>query len=320
MGVEYSGQRATPRLDLGAAIFEFMQDAKDFIGTQIFPIFDTKLKKSTYPAITRESLTQVGDTKRAMRGNYNRGGMGAKDKSYSCEENGWESPLDDSERALYATDFDAELAQSKIALGVVLRNQEKRVADRLFDTSVFTGSDLYTDNSANPWTDVSKDPILQVRAAKGKIRANCGMLPNALIMSYTNLERLKGMTVIKDAIKYVAKTTDAELANALADLFGVKYIFIGNAIKNAAKEGKAFASADIWSSSYVSLAIIADNAKDLTQPTVGRTFLWTADCPENAYVEQYRDETIRSDVFRVRQHTDEKLIDPYFAHLMKVAA
>jgi hypothetical protein len=35
-------------------------------------------------------------------------------------------------------------------------------------------------------------------------------------------------------------------------------------------------------------------------------------------VEQYRDEEARADIFRVRQNTDELIIDPYFGHLMKV--
>jgi hypothetical protein len=47
---------------------------------------------------------------------------------------------------------------------------------------------------------------------------------------------------------------------------------------------------------------------DLMQPCVGRTFLWTADSPTNPIVEQYRAESNRSDVFRVRHHVSEELI------------
>ena len=317
-GIDYSGVKAVPRLDLGAAVLELIQQDSDFIGTKVFPIFRSPLKKANYSAITRETLAQVGDTKRALRAGYNRGSVGAKDKSFACEENGWENPLDDSERAFYINDFDAGFAATKAALSVVMRGQEARIATKLFDTGVFTGSDLYTDVSGTPWTTVGSDAIQHIKNARAKVRANCGMMPNALIMSAINRDRLTSLTVVKDAIKYTSRTTDQELINALADLMGVKYIFFANAIKNTAKEGKAFAGADIFSAVYVSLAIITENGQDLTQPAVGRTFLWTQDCPDNAFVEQYRAEDIRSDVFRVRQHTDEKLIDPYFAHLLKV--
>ncbi len=319
MGVEYSGTRATPRMDLGVAVMEYVEQENEFIGTQILPIFKTQKQKSVFPAITRESITRDADTKRATRGNYNRDGFSAKDKSYNCQEHGLEGALDDSERAMYASDFDAELVTSKITTRRVLQAQEKRIADLLFDTNVFTGTSLYTDNSANPWSNIATKVVKQVRDAKSRVRANCGVMPNALILSSTNIERLKGNTEIVDLIKYTSRPTDAEVRTALADLFGVKYIFEGKAIRNTSKEGKAFVSGDIWSDLYALLALVISDGQDLSQPGLGRTFLWVSDSAENAVVEQYRAEEIRSDIFRVRQHVDEMVIDPYFAHLLKVA-
>jgi len=320
MGIDYSGARATPRLDLGVAVMEYIEQADEFIGTNILPIFRTQKQKSVFPAITRESITRDADTRRAARGNYNRDGFSAKDKSYACEEHGLEGALDDSERSMYASDFDAELVTVKITTRRVLQAQEKRIADKLFDTARFNGAALYTDVSANPWDNPDSSVIDQLRTAKAKVRSNCGMLPNALILSSTNIERLKGNKQIVDAIKYTARATDQELRNALADLFGLKYILEGKAIRNTAKEGKSFAGADIWNDDYALVALVVENGQDLSQPGVGRTFLWESDSPENAVVEQYRAEEIRSDVFRVRQHVDENLIDEYFGHLLKVDA
>ncbi|HQQ66877.1 MAG TPA: hypothetical protein PLO55_12155 [Thermotogota bacterium] len=319
MGVEYSGTRATPRMDLGVAVMEYVEQENEFIGTQVLPIFRTQKQKSVFPAITRESITRDADTKRATRGNYNRDGFSAKDKSYNCQEHGLEGALDDSERAMYASDFDAELVTSKITTRRVLQAQEKRIADLLFDTGVFAGSALYTDHSANPWSDIATKVVKQVRDAKSKVRANCGIVPNALVLSSTNIERLKANSEIIDLIKYTARPTDAEVRTALADLFGIKYIFEGKAIRNTAKEGKPFVSGDIWSDLYALLGLVITDGQDLSQPGLGRTFLWVSDSPENAVVEQYRAEEIRSDIFRVRQHVDEMVIDPYFAHLLKIA-
>ncbi len=320
MGVDYSGVRATPRMDLGVAVMEYVEQENEFIGTQVLPIFRTQKQKSVFPAITRESITRDADTKRATRGNYNRDGFSAKDKSYNCQEHGLEGALDDSERSMYQSDFDAELVTTKITTRRVLQAQEKRIADSLFDTSTFTGSALYTDHSSNPWDNIASKVIKQVRDAKAQVRSNCGMMPNALIMSSTNIERLKANTEIVDLIKYTSRPTDAEVRKALADLFGIKYIFEGKAIRNTAKEGKSFVSGDIWSDDYALVALLAEDGQDLSRPGLGRTFLWVSDSPENAVVEQYRAEEIRSDVFRVRQHVDEMVIDPYFAHLLKVDA
>jgi hypothetical protein len=318
MGVDYQGTRAVPRLELGEAVMEFSLQQNEFIGTQVLPIFPTKKKASIFPAITRESITREADTKRAPRGNYNRDGFTAKDKQYNCEEFGLEGPLDDGERTLYASDFDAELTTVQIITRRVLQAQERRIAALLFNTTTFTGAQLYTDNTAAPWTNASTDVIAQVRAIREKARANSGLDPNALIFSKANLDRLLNNNVIKECIKYVARLTEAEILNALSDLLGVRQILVGRGIYNTAKEGKPFANADIWNATYVMVAVIG-NPNRLADPSVGRVFLWTADSPENATVEQYRDDASRSDIFRVRQHVDEIVIDPYFAHLMKVA-
>jgi len=317
--MDYTGTRGVPRLDLGAALLEFIQEEKAFIGTQLFPVFKSPEKKANYPAITRASLTQTADTKRGSKGNYNRGSMGAKDKSFACEENGFEMPLSDDDRALYKTDFDAEWASTKGAGGILLRNQEGRIATKAFSTSTFTGSALYTDNSGTPWATIGTDIVGQVIDGKEKVRKNCGIEPNALVLSKANVNKCLKNTAIKAAISYTARPTEAEIINALKDLFGVKKLLIGNAVKNSAKEGAVFSGDDIWNATHVLLAVVAEDGQDLTQPSIGRTFLWDKDCPENVHVESYRDEPIRSDIFRARSHTDEVLIDPYFGHLLKVA-
>jgi len=227
--------------------------------------------------------------------------------------------LDDSEREMYATDFDAELTTVQIVTRRVLQAQEKRIASKVFDTAVFTGSKLFTDFSTAPWDNTSSDVIAQVRAAREQVRQNCGMEPGSLIMSKANIDRLLGNEKIKAAIQYVARLTEAEILNAMADILGVKRILVGKAIYNTAKEGKSFQGADIWSDDFAMVAVIGEGQR-LSDPTVGRTFLWTMDSPENATVEQYRDDAARSDIFRVRQHVDEIIVDPYFAHLMKVDA
>jgi len=320
MGVEYSGERATPRLELGAAVMEFIEQQDEFIGTRVLPIFGTRKKEATFPAITRESITRDADTKRAPRGNYNRDGFSAKDLSYKCEEHGLEGALDDSERSLYISDFDAELVTVRITTRRILQAQEKRIATGVFNTGTWTGADLFTDLSASPWDDATVDVIKQIRDTKAKVRKNTGLVPNTLICSETNIDRLKSNDGIKDAIKYTSRVTDAELMNALADLFGLERIFNAKGIRNSAKEGKPFVSADIWSDDFAMVAWIAGDGNDLSQPSMGRTFLWEEDSPDNAVVEQYRDEDIRSDIFRVRHHVDEKIIDKYFGHLLKVDA
>ncbi|MFA5316197.1 MAG: hypothetical protein WC369_02095, partial [Dehalococcoidales bacterium] len=125
-------------------------------------------------------------------------------------------------------------------------------------------------------------------------------------------------TGIKAAIQYVARLTEAELSNALADILGVRRVLVGRSVRNSANKNKAFSGTDVWSDDYAMVAVVASDGKNLAEPSIGRTVLWTADSPDNVMVEQYRDETVRSDIFRVRQNVDELIVDEYFGHLMKV--
>lgn len=318
MGVEQSGTRGTPRADLGAAFMEYVDQQPLLIGTKVAPILRVQEKKASFAAITRECLTRDVETKRKPNGKYNREGIITEDIDYSCEEHGLEGALDDGQRRLYEKDFDAELVTTQQIANLLLLVQERRWASALFDTSVFTGAALYTDVSGAPWDAVGSDAIGQVKAGREKVRQNCGLEPTDLIISKTNLDRLTANTAIRAAIQYVARITEAEIINALADILGVKRIRVGQAIRNTANKGKTFAGADVWSDDYALLAVVAEDAQNLSQPGIAKTVLWIEDSPENVMVEEYRDESARSDIFRVRNQVDEKVIDPYFGHLLKV--
>lgn len=317
---QQSGTYATPRLDLGAAYMEFVDQPGDLVGVKLMPIFKTMKQAATFGAITRESITRTVDAKRTKKSGYNRDSWVTEDKSYSCKEYGLEDILGDDERSFYKTDFDAELVTVKAIERKIKIAQEIRIAEALFNTTTFTGSALYTNNSAAPWDAAASDVIGQVDAAKEKVRQNCGMKANAIWFSETNLIRLKSNTAIKDAIKYVSIASEEAIKNALAGLFGIKYVFIAGGIKNSAKEGQAFSGSDVWSDDYAQVGVIAEDGQDLSSPAIGRSFLWTEDSAENAIIEQYRDEPRRGDVFRVRHNVHELIIDPYFAHLIKVDA
>lgn len=314
------GTVSVPRAEHGDALQEHLQKDEDFIATKVFPVFKTLKKAATYPAITRASMTARGDTKRSTGGNYNRGGVATRDKSYACKERGFEVPLGADERALYASDFAAEMVVVKRAARVVMMEQEINVADLCLNTTTFTGSALYTDYSSAPWDAVGSPAIAQVKAVKKKILTNCGMFPNAMVMGYENFDRLTSLTEVKEAIKYTAVLTDEEIRSRLAGLFGIKHLIVGKGVYNSSKKLDGYSGIDIWNDDYVLVAVIADDPQDLAQPSVGRTFLWTEDCPENCLVESYPEAQTRSEVFRARQHTDEQIIDPFFGHLIKVDA
>jgi hypothetical protein len=313
----YSGSYATPRLDLGVAMLEYLFSTANYIGTQVLPIFSTPKKSAEFSKITRASLLRSRNVKRAPRTAYSRDEFDAKDQAYRCEERGHEQPVDDTERELYASDFDAELQASTLAMNIVQQEQEVDVVAMLTDTANTWKGDYFTDNKANPWSTVGTDIIGQVQDTKEKVRGRIGMDPNALIISKATLVSIKKNTGIKDAIKYTAIPTEQQILDALAGLLGLDKVIVANVVRNTANEGAAETLGDVFPKKYAMVARIA-KTNLLQEPCLGRTMLWVQDSPDAVMVEQYREEQTRSDVFRARQHTDEVIWDPAYGQLVQI--
>lgn len=302
-----------PRPVLSQLALEYMEKQTDFIGLQVLPTFNVDQQNGDYPVIPLEALLRVPTTQRAARAHYARGDWKFETDTYDCLENGWEEPVDETEAKLYARFFDAEEIAMQRALNTILRVQEKRVADMLFNASNFTANAV-----TNEWDDAANaTPITDVQAGRLAVRNACGLEPNVLVVSYSTFLNLGVVAQIVDRVKYIDSTIRAGdiPVSALEKLFGVEKVLVGSARYNSAKKGQSASLANVWNEEYAMLAVV-NKGNDLKQPCVGRSFLWTADSPENVLVESYDEPQTRSIVIRARQHTDEEIMLTATAYLL----
>lgn len=307
-----SNTNAIYRPDLGIAVMEHIDSPNmGLIGPQVMPIYETPDQSSTFSVIPREVMLKLPDTSRSARGNYNRSDWNYEDGLYATKENGWEEPIDDTEAAKLNRRVPglADAIATKRAMTIILKSQEKRISNKIFNASNFTAHAV-----SNEWDDLDNaTPIADIMTGKLAFRAASGMEPNALIISYTTAMNLPNIAEVRDRIKYtypgidIANMGPVELARCLA----VPKILIGGAMYDSTGKNIASTLADVWDNEYAALVRIATDSNDVQEPCVGRTFLWTEDSASNPVVEQYRNEDIRSDVFRVRHHTDECLLKSY---------
>lgn len=299
------------RPDLGQAVFEFVEGpTMGYIGLEVMPICSVMDQAATFPVIPMEVLLKLPDVSRSSRGSYNRGDWAYENGFYQTREKGWEELMDDSEVKMLDRRAPglADKVATQRAWNHIMRNQEYRAAAKLFNASNFTahavGTEWDTSSTCTPVDDV-KDGI-------AAFRLQCGMLPDALVISYANFLELQKSDQIIDQLKYTIPGFDIKnLGSAeLARVFGIPRVLIGGAIYDAAKPGLAASIADIWDDEYAALVKIS-TGDDITQPGVGRTFLWTDDSPQNPVVETYREEQKRSNVYRVRHSVDERLIQSF---------
>jgi len=305
------------RPDLGQIAYEYAleESRKRFIGLDVLPAFPVAEKSADYPKIPLEALLKLPDIKRAPKSGYTRDDFNWETGTYNCEEYGFESPLDEVERKMYAYLFDAEKVATLRAMEVVLRWREKRIKDLLFNTSNFSVHDVTT-----KWSDAtSATPKADVKTGVDTIRDATGLEPNVFICSRSVFDNVMVTAEIKDYIKY----TQAHLTlsfeaqkNLLAQYFGLEKILVGDAVYDAGKKGKATATTSIWGTEYGMVAKVATQGWNPKEPCVGRSMIWTADSPTDPVVEQYYEEQTRSDIYRVRHNTDEVLVFPAAAYLL----
>lgn len=299
------------RPDLGTHVMEFIEgESMSFIGTQIMPVFPTPLQSSTFPVIPKEALLSIEDVSRAPRGAYNRSDFEYERGKYDAAERGHEEPVDDGERALVDQEMpgQSDYLATERAMKILLRAQEKRIAGKIFNESNFTAHAVTTE-----WdTSSTATPISDVNDGISAFRTQCGMLPDALVLPWKVFQNLKECDQIVDRLKYTFPGIDINkmTSQQMAAVFNLPQVVIGGSVYNSNGRGLDASIADIWDDEYAGLVKIGAGL-DLRQPCIGRTFLWTADSPTDPVVEQYREEQIRSDVFRVRHNTDERLIQSF---------
>lgn len=299
--------KAIIRPDLGCLAYERSASAAlmGFIAQQVLPAFYTPLKSAKYPYIPTEALLEVVDTQRSPRAAYARSDYEFDWKDYSCQENGYEEPLDDSEASQYANFFDAEAVAVDRAMGIVLRSMEMRTAAKVFSSTLFTPH-----AAAHLWSDyVNADPREDVLKGRREIRQTTGLKPNALILDEDLLLHVSMCDSVIERVKYTnpAAIRGSLTMDQLRAYFEVEQIIAAGSVYNKATKKKPKNIGTIWDTTKAMLAVVSSGGQDLKEPSLGRTFSWQEDAPEMLVVEQYREEQTRSNIYRARQYTDECL-------------
>jgi hypothetical protein len=192
------------------------------------------------------------------------------------------------------------------AVDVILREQEIRIVNKVISTS-----NLDNDAVSISWdTSATAVPRSDVLTGIELMRATYGVKPNLMVINESKKNDLLLTAEITDALKY---TNPIELGGMeaqlriLAQYFGVDKVLVAGSQSDGAKKGQSLSLSDIWTETVCGLYRVA-SGRDLKEPSVGRSFLWEGDSPENIVTEQYRAESNRSDVFRARQNVGEEFI------------
>lgn len=310
----YNSSGATIRADLNILVEEAAAADNLFIGHLVMPPMPVDAKAGTYPKleIAGGALLDNIATERSRGGSYGQVSRKWGSDSYDCQDRGLEEPIDDVDKKDLGRFFNLEKVTSRLCLRNVKLQHELRVAAQIVNTTNFGAAT----NSAVAYTVANEATINFQRDIIDAIaRVNSkGAVANTIVMSEDVLFRLQTAPKL---VTFIRGTLGGEIDRPVNDMNiaaafranGIKNCFIGRSRYNSGKKGAAFSAASCWPNTHVWVGQVNPNATMPEEGGAGFTLYWNAE--GGLWVtETYRNETIRSNVIRVRQNTVEKVTDP----------
>lgn len=344
---------AITRFDLAIAYSEFSLKANQskFIGLKVLPPVGVALEASDFLRIDVESLLKKPETTvRKPYGGYNRAQWNWTKDSYACEEHGVEEVADDALVERYGDIVRVEQISVGRAVNRVLQSLEQDIADAVFNTATWNGAALTTDidagsdpMSGEKWTNKSgADPIADIDFAREKVKASCGVAPNTVVMTDSDFINCIRTDRIEGLLKYDAMEVlmaiqggrNTEILNAaaqaLAGVFQVEQVLVGQSFKNTADDGQSASFSRLWTAGRVMVCSVVDDGMtgdlESATPCIGRTIFSTKNGEPlpgsddagfgSLLFDEYREEQVRGSVFRPRNKRQVKILHAQAGHLL----
>lgn len=315
----YSNGAAVYRGDLAGHVFETADWEKGLIGDKIAPIVNVDVPEGQYPKFLKKEgqLLKREVKARAPLGAFPRGTNAYTYDTYTCQEWGFEAPVDDTLAKKMKRFFDAELVSAQIARRKLLLDYEIRVAAMTTSTSNYDSN-----NSSTAYTVANLatfDVGLDVDTAKDLLISR-GESPNTAVIPYQVWTRIKASTKFQNRCRGLGFSSDAILnitPEAASEVFELDNVFVPKCAYDGAGENVAFSSTLIWANTYIWVGKITPVSSPAGMLMGGSqyTLNWSAFGPPVG-IFTYRDEPIKADIVRAEQHVAEKVVNTSAATLI----
>jgi hypothetical protein len=277
------------------------------ISDMLFPRVRVELPNGTYFTWSKASRWRSQTFKHAPGDVYKRGVLENSTDTYLTEEYAMEYKLPDQIRTAGARNgigWDMIITST-------LQEQLALQKDLSFATD-FVKSGVWGSGSvsAGKWSvAATSKPVADVVGAARTIRRGLGSSRNYKLVGLggTIVESaLLGNADIASRIQYVRESSVSNLREALARSLGIDELIIADREYNTAKEGQTASYSPVIDDDFLLLAVPL--SPGMETPAAGYTFEWD-DGNGVSYVEEYRDDTVKSDIYRAIEYYDQKVVD-----------
>jgi len=290
--------------DLSVAYRQDMPAVSDIV----FPRVRVDLPNGTYFVWNKADRWRRQMFKRAPGDVFKRGAMRMSTDTYLTEQHAMEYKLPDEIRKAGAQNglsWDNTITTS-LQEQLVLEKDLDFATDFMISTAGWQTGTL----NNGKWSAANSTPIKDVIGAARLLRRAIGANRNYQLIGVAgNIVEtaLIANTDIINKAQYVQNMTVDAIRAGLAAALGINQLVIVDREYTTSKEGAATAAyAPVIDDDFLLVAV--PNAPGIDTPAAGYTFEWD-DGNGVSYVEQYRDETVRSDIFRALEQYDMKQVD-----------
>ena len=307
----YTNASATPRSDIYALVMQANQDwNKVFIGDKVLPVKGEDVKRGIYMKanLANAQLMNADAKPRQSGASYQRVNRSYDTDLFDAQEYGLESVIDDSYESEVERFMNLEATEATLLERNLRISYEVRVAAAVMNATTFTATAAkvnYTETLLS-----TQNLAFDVAAAKERMLLQ-GTAPNSIIMSQTLFNMIRRAPLLQNQVFGVVPRTAGQnrqpSAADIAEALDIETLYVAGAAKNSNAEGQTHSGAFIWGNTYIAVCYIAGG--EYQAGGIGRTIQWTKDTTGLFTPETYRDDRIRSNVMRVRQHTAEKIVD-----------
>lgn len=287
---------------------QFAAAPEGYLADMVLPPVPVVKESAAYWVYDKSRL-DAPDSKRAPRSDYNRIDWNVTTDTYLAEQYGLEGEIDDEERKNAASPLDLDVDTTEIVTDMVLNNREKRIADLVLSTAVVTQNTTLV--GVDQWNDPASDPLDDVKTGRTTIYTGApGYTPNSFLIGYLVFESLKQHPDIKEIVKYTERAIITR--QILAAVFEVDEVLVGKVMRRTSKEGLADAFSDVWGKD--ALLFYKENRPSLKRASFGYQMR-----QNDLRVFRYREDKRDTDVIRVSEKQDEKIVSAPLAYLIKAA-
>lgn len=268
----------------------------NFIAEQVFPVLPVTKEQDYIFVFDKENLRAPKNSQRGLYDRAERVDYGLSQVAMPpLVERALEQPVAWKVKNQAQDPLQPELAATsnlteKIAI-------EKEVALAAYLASGSNVTQNTTLSGTSQWSDyTNSSPLIAIQNGADIILQNSMHAPNVAVMGRQVFTQLRNHPVVTDRVKFTARATQQEMANALADLFDVDKVLIGTASQNTAVEGQTDSISYIWGKHFWLMYVAPTPA--INTVSAGYHLI----LPEERYVDTWAEQWIKSDVIRVNDY------------------